>query len=884
VKSTDSGQRRRSLSLGARIFWATSLLIALSVAASAAVTWLMVRNIAHKAALDSLQGSAAAQETLQGQYYEQLKLISRLIANDPNFVAYVAEAAAQRDVGSIQDQLAGRQSDLKFTFAIVLDASGRVVARSDSPVSRQDLSQQQPLVRQALSGPKETAGVWHEGDRLYYAVAVPIVKANELQGFMVTAFEVTNALASRVNAASGSDVAYVAEDPGGRRVVVASNLDASLRQQLVKALNSLDAGRPLAFRPDSEPREVQLALDEEPWLALLTPLRDAAGVRVGDTVALASLNKEMAPFTRIETVLALSGFAAVLIAGALAWAFTRRTLQPVQQLVAATDAARQGDYNQRITVDSTDEVGQLARSFDVLLSDLREKRDMEAYVTELSRNMPEPGGSSRVVLGAPQARDAVLMAVELRGYANPHLEVGGADHVLERLGMALQHLEATIGAAGGELEAVAGHRVLARFDRGRHPLAPLRAAAEILQPHQVWGDETGSEAPSIAIAAGMVVTGPVVWGEQSERGLVGQPVQQLESLLREATPGDLVLGRDLYQQLREYFVRAGYELAPRRGLVSPQPIYVLTADLAERLAGTQTPRAGAETETGSVDEAALLTLSGVSPGTVMGRRFQVLSVLGQGGMGVVYKARDRELDDLVALKVLRRDLWGDRGQLDRLKSELKLARRITHPNVLRTYDFGELDRVAFISMEYVRGVTLRYMLDQTHRLPYSAALRLGKQLCAGLGAAHAVGVIHRDIKPENLILEPTGNAKLMDFGIARPVERLQPGQTQAGFIIGTPQYLAPEQVQGGDIDTRADIYSAGVVLYEIFTGEVPFKGATAMEVVLKHLQEEPPAPHAHWSEMPQRLEAAILRCLRKNPEERFRTVEELQHELEALSA
>jgi serine/threonine-protein kinase len=312
---------------------------------------------------------------------------------------------------------------------------------------------------------------------------------------------------------------------------------------------------------------------------------------------------------------------------------------------------------------------------------------------------------------------------------------------------------------------------------------------------------------------------------------------------------------------------------------------VLTADLAARLAGQQTLRTGTlEEPAGGAADGVVATLSDVAPGSLMGRRFQVLSLLGSGGMGVVYKARDRELDDLVALKVLRRDLWGDRAQLERLKSELKLARRITHPNVLRTYDFGELDRVAFISMEYVRGVTLRYMLDQTHRLPYSAALRLAKQLCAGLSAAHAVGVIHRDIKPENLILEATGNAKLMDFGIARPVSRLQPGQTQAGFIVGTPQYLAPEQVQGGEIDTRADIYSAGVVLYEIFTGEVPFRGATAMEVVLKHLQQEPPPPHEHWSEIPQRLEAAILRCLRKNPGERFNTAEELHHELEALSA
>ncbi len=879
MTTTDSAGRRLSLSLGTRIFLVTSLLIALSVGASVAVTSLLVRNIARKTALDALQGSARAQETLQGIDYDQLRLISRLLGQDPSLSAYVAEAQAERDTGSILDILGSRQGSYKFTFAMVLDTAGRVLARTDNPASRQDLSQQS-LIREALSGPKESVGVWREGDRLYYAVALPITKAFEVYGYMVTAFEITNAAAKRA-ATGGGDVAFVSSDPNGRVKVAASSLDPSMQQPLASALTAMAKGRLLTALGGGEPREVELSLNDDSWLALISPLLDAAGRPIGGSVALASMRNQMAPFRRIEAVVLLSGLAALLIAPFLSLAFARRTLQPVRRLVSATEAARQGDYNQRIVAERADEIGQLAGAFDELLSDLREKRDMEAYVTELSRNLPELG-PARVVIGAAQAHDSLLMGIELRGYANPHLETG-PEQVIERLGLAMQHLEATITTAGGQIEGIAGHRVLARFDRGRRPLGPLVAAAEILQPHSVWGDDTGAEAPSIAIAAGTVVTGPVAWGDQSERGLVGQPVQQLESLLREATPGDLVLGRDVYQLLREYFVRAGYELAPRRGLISPQPIYVLTADLAARLTSSQT-MTPAEAEQAGGEEAALLTLSGLAPGTTMGRRFQVLAVLGTGGMGVVYKARDRELDDLVALKVLRRDLWGDRAQLERMKSEIKLARRITHPNVLRTFDFGELDKVAFISMEYVRGVTLRYMLDQAHRLPYSAALRLAKQLCAGLGAAHAVGVIHRDIKPENLILEPTGNAKLMDFGIARPVSRLTPGQTQAGFIVGTPQYLAPEQVQGGEIDTRADIYSTGVVLYEVFTGSVPFRAGTAMEVLVKHLQEEPPPPRERWPEIPPRLEATILRCLRKAPAERFQTVEELHRELEALSA
>jgi serine/threonine-protein kinase len=184
----------------------------------------------------------------------------------------------------------------------------------------------------------------------------------------------------------------------------------------------------------------------------------------------------------------------------------------------------------------------------------------------------------------------------------------------------------------------------------------------------------------------------------------------------------------------------------------------------------------------------------------------------------------------------------------------------------------------------VRGVTLRYMLDQTRRLPYSAGLRLAKQLCSGLAAAHSVGVLHRDIKPENLILESTGNAKLMDFGIARPIDRMTPGQTQAGFVVGTPHYLAPEILQGREPDFRADIYSCGIVLYELFAGTLPFDGPTAMEILVKHMREEPEPPSARWKEIPPALEVAILRCLKKDPDQRYRSVAELLRDLETLSA
>jgi serine/threonine-protein kinase len=278
------------------------------------------------------------------------------------------------------------------------------------------------------------------------------------------------------------------------------------------------------------------------------------------------------------------------------------------------------------------------------------------------------------------------------------------------------------------------------------------------------------------------------------------------------------------------------------------------------------------------------TLTDIGPGSLLGDRFEILATLGAGGMGVVFKARDRTLDDLVALKMLKREVTGDRQLVERLKTELKLARKITHPNVLRTFDFGEVDGNPFISMEYVRGLTLRSMLEQSGRLPYSAGLRLARQMASGLAAAHAQSILHRDIKPENIILDALGNAKVMDFGLARPVHRLAPGQTQAGFIVGTPHYLAPEQLEGGEPGTRADVYACGVVLFEVFTGRLPFGGTNAMEIILKHMKEAPASPREFWPEIPVELEKLILRCLEKAPESRFGDAAELGRELERLTA
>ena len=836
-----------------------------------AVTLLTLRGIARNAAIESLRGTAAAQTAFQEQRYRQLLLVSRLFAADSNLTAYLNEATSRGDTHSILDLLSERRNDLGFDFAILLDPQGKVIARTDRPEGTGEDLSKRPLVAAALAADnRESRGVWREGDRLYHAVAVPVVKDFTPFGTLITGFQINDQAegVKELRDVSGADVAFVAAGPQGPKIV-ATTLPPATARSLSTMLRGDRMGS--AMRTGQAVPRTELSLDGEPWIAVQTPLRDANSAPVGETVALASLEKELASYRQIQNVLLGAGLAAVLLAPFLSFAFARRAMRPVRQLAAAAEAARQGDYDQKIEAARNDEVGRLAQTFQDLLADLREKRDMEEYVNDLSRSLPEPA-SARVLLGEAQTREVLLLAVELRQYARA--AAGEPRDALATLAADLERITSAIARGRGQVEAVAGHRVLARFEGESRGNRALTVASRILDGVTMV---QGVELPVIALASGKAVTGPVTWGERAERALVGLPVQQLESLLREATSGEILMSRDVYEELKGTFESAGYRLAPRRGVITPQPLYVVGSQMAAQLTGERAVQAETLTPAGAA------TLTGISPGALLGQRFEILSVLGAGGMGIVYKARDRELDDLVALKMLKRDLWGDRSQLDRLKSELKLARKITHPNVLRTYDFGDIDGVPYISMEYVRGVTLRYMLDQTRRLPYSAGLRLAKQLCGGLAAAHAVGVLHRDIKPENLILEPTGNAKLMDFGIARPIDRMAPGQTQAGFIVGTPQYLAPEILQGREADPRADIYASGIVLYEIFAGGLPFEGPTAMEIMVKHLREDPAPPSTHWREIPPALEAAILKCLRKDPDQRYRAVSELLRDLEGLS-
>jgi serine/threonine-protein kinase len=297
--------------------------------------------------------------------------------------------------------------------------------------------------------------------------------------------------------------------------------------------------------------------------------------------------------------------------------------------------------------------------------------------------------------------------------------------------------------------------------------------------------------------------------------------------------------------------------------------------------GATVPSTSARTAAGAADSGSRYAEPKV--GDLFAGRYDIQSILGRGGMGVVYRAHDRDLDDLVAIKTLRSDaVSADPTLLDRFKQEIKLARRITHPNILRTHDLGETSGLRYLSMEYVKGITLKHLVESDQILPTPVALRIAKQMCAGLAAAHEAGVIHRDIKPQNILIEPSGGLKIMDFGIARLTE--DRGMTATGTVIGTPDYMSPEQARGLPLDFRSDIYSTGVVLYELFTGALPFEGDSPLAVVLKHVQEKPPSPQAKNPRVDPKVAAIILRCMQKDPAERFASVNELYEALSRVTA
>jgi len=269
------------------------------------------------------------------------------------------------------------------------------------------------------------------------------------------------------------------------------------------------------------------------------------------------------------------------------------------------------------------------------------------------------------------------------------------------------------------------------------------------------------------------------------------------------------------------------------------------------------------------------------PGEELGPRFVIEALLGEGGMGRVYKAYDRELDRYIGLKVLLPDLANDPQIIQRFKHELLLASRISHKNILRIHDLSEADGVKFITMAFVDGEDLHNILKKERPLPLDRALKFARQLCAALEAAHHEGVVHRDFKPHNVLVGTGDQVFVSDFGLATSFETAKMGMTRSGAFVGTPRYMSPEQVEGGTIDHRSDLYSLGLVMYEMVTGDVPFAGESTWQVMYQRVKEKPKDPKTIKPDLPDWVARIVMHCLERDPALRYQSAREILADIDA---
>ncbi|HEX9943594.1 MAG TPA: serine/threonine-protein kinase, partial [Thermoanaerobaculia bacterium] len=270
----------------------------------------------------------------------------------------------------------------------------------------------------------------------------------------------------------------------------------------------------------------------------------------------------------------------------------------------------------------------------------------------------------------------------------------------------------------------------------------------------------------------------------------------------------------------------------------------------------------------------------LATGSLLAGRYRVLELVGVGGMGMVYRAHDEQLDLPVAIKVLRPDLAQDHKRLERFKQELVLARQVSHPNVVRTHDLGSDGEIVFLSMDFVPGRPLSELLAEEGRLDPERAVGIARQIASALAAAHEAGVVHRDLKPCNVLVDDSGRAAITDFGVARSLGGA--GLTVPGAVVGTLDYLSPEQARGEEVDGRADLYALGILLYEMLTGKLPFAGGSDAEVLAQRLTGATRDLRAAGVEVPRQLAAVVRRLLQRDPARRYQRAQEVLDDLGRL--
>jgi serine/threonine-protein kinase len=873
----DATVERARLPLVWKLFGLTALLIITVVGVAIALTIRRADEVASQTVNRSISGATKLFKDLEKQRLEQLASQATLVGtNDSSFVAYVEEN--RNDLVSMNDQLRQRKESFKTHLLMLLDDEGRVITRTDIPAitqpSGEDLYETQPIVNKAVEEAVPfTTGVINLGGKLYHAAVAPIaVGAARIRvGFLLNANAIDEVFADQIAQSTNAGVMFV---PAAGGSITRSANSPSFGMQQMTGVNAIfKSGRTLAPRTEK--------IDGASYLLTADPLT-SAGKPVGAAVFLRSVDRERAPFQQIENALMIGGGIALVLALIASWLIAKRLTRPIEQLAGMAQAVTAGDYTVRPDIERSDEVGILARAFASMISSLRDKAELEELYEQMA-SRSEAREAAATALQPPQLDQGTILVTDLRGLPAT-VGDGDAAKVINSVARVMQLQEQEVIRQDGEVREIAGHRLISVFRGERGTIHAIRAARTINEELAEWTNSSMSVAAGIA--AGEFVTGSVQLTHESGVAIVGNAALTAMVFAWHAPSGYAYIATDAAQAAgSEVMGSATKDEVRLKWLAAPLPamslpLLSLTTTMIQTTSGTMAvPTMKMESPSLRGVQAPVL-----GPGDTFAGRYRIEQILGRGGMGVVYRATDTQLDEIVAIKTLSVDVMSRSAEdLERFKREIRLARKITHRNVLRTFDYGEADGMYFISMEFVRGYTLAELLEQApdKKLAPRTAMGITRQVCRGLEAAHEQGIIHRDIKPQNVLIDAKGEVKLMDFGIARMTET-KDAMTQAGLIIGTPHYMSPEQVMGKPLEPRSDVYSIGILVYEMLAGRRPFESTSLTAVLTAHVTEPPQRLIDLRPAVGSAVDSIVMRCLAKDSKNRYANAGELLVELDRV--
>lgn len=905
VRRKPLGERPR-FPLVFKFFALTASLIVIVVGLAVGITIQRANAIARRTVYASISSAAKLFKEFESQRLGRLSLAAQVIGSDTYFVAYIQNATASPSVAAadstavpaatnyadIFDLIVQRKDQLGSDLIVLTDDQGRVLGRTDEPSLAtghgEDLYETTPLLRRIIDDAAlpVVSGLITVRDRLYHAAVAPLSSGpnNVRSGYLINAYAIDDRFANRISESTSAGVMFVAAGKANapaQSVARSANAPSVTMQQLTGLSDVFRTGR---MKPPSD-----MTIDRSSYVMTSEPLT-SANQTVGAAVFVRSLDRELAPFKEIENAVLAGGGLALLLAFILSWLIAKRVTRPIEELAGLAQAVSAGDYNVHPAIDRSDEVGILSRSFAKMITSLRDKAELEElYAQMAARTQGRDGIAARVPRGA-KLEDGTILVTDLRGLPAGTSESSAAA-VVALLGRVMRLQETEVTRQEGVVREIAGHRLVSFFPGERGVIHAIRAARAITEELESQSTDMERVTAGAGIASGQLVSGSIELTHESGPAIVGNAPLLALLFAWHAPPGHAFLSPEAAQAAgREILGSAARDEVRLKWLA--QPIPVASLPLTQVATGVMRSL-DTMSEPGStlrIDPTSPAPASPVkaraelAPGQMFAGRYRIDQIIGRGGMGVVYRANDTQLDEPVAIKTLMGEVLGrSPEELERFKREIRLARKITHRNVLRTYDYGEADGTYFISMEFVRGYTLNELLDEapSRQMAPRVAAGIARQISRGLEAAHEQGIVHRDIKPQNVLIDHRGEVKLMDFGIARMAEAPE-AMTQAGLIIGTPHYMSPEQVQGKALDSRSDVYSMGIMLYEMLAGHRPFESSSLTGVLTAHLTEQPRPVIEFRPEIGRELNAIIMRCLAKDPAARYADAGALLAELDLL--